>query len=139
MTHTAKCEICNKDYDNEFRITYIQRSSKEADIKCCCGECLEKEITTKPHWFRNYLPAYYDGGSLTTTLFDTKEELIEWLHNNIKISSDEVLCTGSSGYITAVNKSGKHWWVAGLSTLGEGDLPNRQETAERFASQSQSN
>lgn len=127
----AVCDICGKKYDNYMRTFFVQYSNDSTDRKCCCGDCLSKESRKKPHRYTNHIPMYYDGGKLITRLFDSKEEMIDWLIKNVK-REDEELCCARDGEIIAVNKNEKFWWVDGFSTLDIGDLPNFEDTVIKY-------
>ena len=128
MDFMSKCEVCGKEYDSYMRTFFVQNSNDESSKKCCCRECLNKEAAKKPHRYTNHIPSFCDGGDLIIRLFDTKEELIEWLKDNLNYSKDtEELCCSEDGSIITVKKTEKYWWVHGFSTLEKYDLPYWRE------------
>lgn len=126
------CDICGEKYDAYMRTFWVQCSSDNKDQKCCCPKCWSEQAELKPHRYTNHIPTFCDGGDLITRLFDTKEELISWLRENLNIKDNEELCCSNDGNIITVNKDKKFWWVHGYSTLKKGDLPYWKETAEKY-------
>lgn len=128
---TSKCDICGNNYDSYMRTFYIQYSMDRRDRKCVCLECLGKESVKKPYKFVNHIPTFCDGGDLIVRLFDTKEELIEWIKNKYYKEYEEICCDGN-GLIITVNKSTKCWWVVGNSNLKNYDFPDWKETVIKY-------
>lgn len=126
-----KCSICGKEYDNYKRTFYIQYST-DKDKKCCCLSCMNKNAKLKPYRFRNYVPNYYKGEDVITSLFDTKNDLIVWLNKEYGKNGEKILCCDDTGDIITVDTEKPFWWVVGCSNLKQVDLPNWKETVVKY-------
>ena len=78
----ALCEICGNKYNNYMRTMYIQYSKNDNDRKCTCLECWRKEAIVKPYRYTNEIPMSCDGGDFITRVFNTKEDLLQYVLDN---------------------------------------------------------
>ncbi len=120
--HTAKCELCGKEYDDWMRRYYVEYKGQKT---CVCSGCRHKFVQDK-YWFINYIPAYCDGGDLVAKCFDTLEELREYIVSNTK---ENQIATFNNGWIVDVYTTKEFWWVRG-SVSHKLDLPSYHNTLE---------
>lgn len=126
--YEALCEICGNKYDNYMRTFYIQYSKNDNDKKCVCTECWRKEAIVKPYRYTNEIPISCDGGNLITRLFDTKEDLLQYILDNTE-DGDIACMDDDDNTIVDVNANRKFWWVRGYANLDKNDLPNWRNKA----------
>lgn len=126
--YEALCEICGNKYDNYMRTMYIQYSKNDNDRKCTCLECWRKEAIVKPYRYTNEIPMSCDGGDLITHLFNTKEDLLQYILDNT--DDGDIACMDDDyNTIVDVNTNRKFWWVRGYANLDKNDLPNWKDKA----------
>lgn len=126
--YEALCEICGNKYDNYMRTFYIQYSKNDNDKKCVCAKCRRKEAIVKPYRYTNDIPMFCDGGDLITHLFNTKEDLLQYILDNT--DDGDIACMDDDGKtIVDVNANRKFWWVRGYANLDKNDLPNWKDKA----------
>ena len=126
--YEALCEICGNKYNNYMRTLYIQYSKNDNDRKCTCLECWRKEVIVKPYRYTNEIPMSCDGGDLITHLFNTKEDLLQYILDNTD-DGDIACMDDDDNTIVDVNAHRKFWWVRGYANLDKNDLPNWKEKA----------
>ena len=119
----ALCEICGNKYNNYMRTMYIQYSKNDNDRKCTCLECWRKEAIVKPYRYTNEIPMSCDGGDFITRVFNTKEDLLQYVLDNTD-DGDIACMDDDDNTIIDVNANRKFWWVRGYAILDKNDLPN---------------
>lgn len=131
---TAKCNFCGKTYNCSHVKLFIQHGDDESSKKCCCSECRDKE-EKKSYWLENFVPAFCDGAKETTRLFDSKEQLIQWLRKEFKNEDCEIGMDSISkqlATIISIRKSEKFWWLEGLTNLESGSFPNWRDIVVKY-------
>ena len=126
--YEALCEICGNKYDNYMRTFYIQYSKNDNDKKCVCAECWRKEAIVKPYRYTNEIPMSCDGGDFITRLFNTKEDLLQYVLDDTD-DGDIACMDDDDNTIVDVNVNRKFWWVRGYANLDKNDLPNWKDKA----------
>ena len=121
--YEALCEICGNKYNNYMRTLYIQYSKNDNDRKCTCLECWRKEAIVKPYRYTNEIPMSCDGGDFITRVFNTKEDLLQYVLDNTD-DGDIACMDDDDNTIIDVNANRKFWWVRGYAILDKNDLPN---------------
>lgn len=124
MDYIAKCEICGKEYDSYHTTLYVQYSDNPNNRKCCCLDCIGEESKKKPYNFIKHLPMFCDGFDTTMNLFDTKDDIVNWIIKNYQRSSNEIICMDTDGKILIVTKDKKLWIVVGNTNLEKDTFPN---------------
>ena len=124
----ALCEICGNKYNNYMRTMYIQYSKNDNDRKCTCLECWRKEAIVKPYRYTNEIPMSCDGGDFITRVFNTKEDLLQYVLDNTD-DGDIACMDDDDNTIIDVNANRKFWWVRGYAILDKNDLPNWKDKA----------
>ena len=119
----ALCEICGNKYNNYMRTMYIQYSKNDNDRKCTCLECWRKEAIVKPYRYTNEIPMSCDGGDFITRVFNTKEDLLQYVLDNTD-DGDIACMDDDDNTIIDVNANRKFCWVRGYAILDKNDLPN---------------
>lgn len=69
-----------------------------------------------------------DGGDLITRLFNTKEDLLQYILDNTE-DGDIACMDDDDNTIVDVNANRKFWWVRGYANLDKNDLPNWRDKA----------
>ena len=113
------CDYCNKDfehngYERKIKFHFV----KSNKTKQCCNNCRDSQLQDNLVLFVNDIPPYCDGGTYTYRIFDTEEELLEWLQQNIvQNDSYNVLSyDGRNGIMTvSVRNNHIYWWVYGYT------------------------
>lgn len=131
---TAKCDFCGKTYNCSHAKIFIQHGDDESSRKCCCLECRDKE-EKKPYWFENHVPDFCDGAKKIVRLFDSKEQLLQWLYKEFededyKIGMNSI--SKSHAAIISVRKSEKFWWVEGWTDLESGSFPDWRDIVVKY-------
>ena len=126
--YEALCEICGNKYNNYMRTLYIQYSKNDNDRKCTCLECWRKEAIVKPYRYTNEIPMSCDGGDFITRVFNTKEDLLQYVLDNTD-DGDIACMDDDDNTIIDVNANRKFWWVRGYAILDKNDLPNWKDKA----------
>ena len=121
--YEALCEICGNKYNNYMRTMYIQYSKNDNDRKCTCLECWRKEAIVKPYRYTNEIPMSCDGGDLITRLFNTKEDLLQYVLDNTN-DGDIACMDDDDNTIVDVNANRKFWWARGYANLDKSALSN---------------
>lgn len=124
MEYTTKCENCGNLYDNYMRTFFIE---EKGERKCVCLDC-RNNLRKGRIWYTNHIPAFCDGGNLITRIFDSIEDLTDFVLS--KTDNDDI-ATFSDYTIVDVRKSRRYWWVRGYVSH-KIDLPTFNETREKL-------
>ena len=106
-----KCQVCGKEYDDYDYLYAYQFGTDDKTYVQCCSDCQTKMENKHRYWFRNYLPTFVNG-ELLTRIFDTKEELVNYL-DNLELITDYELCI-SGDTIIQINKARDTWFCKGF-------------------------
>ena len=124
MEFTTKCENCGNLYDNYMRTFFIEDKGEKKRV---CLDC-RKNLRKGKIWYTNYIPTFCDGGDLITRIFDSIEDLTDFVLS--KTDNDDIV-TFSDYTIVDVSKSKKYWWVRGFVSH-KINLPTFNETREKL-------
>lgn len=117
---TAKCENCGEEYDNYMRTLFIEEKEKRT---CVCLDCRNK-LSKGKIYYTNHIPAFCDGGNLVTRIFDSVDELKQFVLNQ---ADEKEIVTFDDYTIVEVRKNEKYWWVRGFVSHNL-DLPDFHKT-----------
>lgn len=82
----VKCNICGRNYSNYMRTFYVENKGEKTLV---CNEC-RKETTYGKISYTNYIPTFVDGGDIVTKIFETKQELKDFI---LKDTDEEDIAT----------------------------------------------
>lgn len=124
MEYTTKCENCGNLYDNYMRTFFIE---EKGERKCVCLDC-RNNLRKGKIWYTNHIPTFCDGGDLITRIFDSIEDLTDFVLS--KTDNDDI-ATFSDYTIVYVRKNRNYWWVRGYVSH-KIDLPTFNETIKKL-------
>lgn len=126
--YTTECKICGKEYENYHMTFYIENNDTTT---CVCRDCFYdkiKNIKDNKFYFHNHIPNFVDGASKVLKIFDTKEELIDFINTSFK-KDNNIICREYNMHdqtldIITVQTDEKHWWVHGTTNLPKEIFPD---------------
>lgn len=121
---TVKCENCGNNYGCYMRTFYIQENGIK---KCVCNDCREN-LRKGKIWYTNYIPSFCDGGDVVTRIFDSIEQLNEYVNSK---TDKDYIATFDDFAIVDVNKDHSEWWVRGFVSE-KINLPEFYETIDKL-------
>ena len=140
------CDYCGKDflhngYDRDVKFHFV----KSDETKQCCEDCLKSinkfNIYKNLKSFVNNIPTFVDGGTYAHQMFETDEEILEWLRQKFVYESKDkrILARDGNDCVMTVyiHNNRISWWVHGY--VDNIDLrqylPQWQDVVESFKEQ----
>ena len=140
------CDYCGKDflhngYNRDCKFHFV----KSDETKQCCDDCLKSinkfNIYKNLKSFVNHIPTFVDGGTYVHQMFETDEEVLEWLRQKFVYESKDkriLACDGNDCVMTVyIHNNRISWCVHGY--VDNIDLrqylPQWQDVVESFKEQ----